>query len=138
MSSEVELADSNVRHHRESSDADTTAANDRIRESTGAAVADFQENRASETSSSGRTAIDEPQTSRNGLGAEPEDPNGGGLAKAGMLGAAAPGQGGEAKRYLANQGGRQPAGWEGVEVPSKHGFWSPAIASERKQAFKVC
>jgi len=28
-------------------------------------------------------------------------------------------------------------GWEGVDVPNKHGFWSSGIKAERTKALKV-
>jgi hypothetical protein len=48
------------------------------------------------------------------------------------------GMGGAAKRVLAGSGGgRAPVGWEGVDVPNKHGFWSSGIKAERTKALKV-
>lgn len=108
-----------------------------IRQSTRAAVADFQRDRISEGSSSGsgRTA-----TEVNGHAhdtSELDEPSKGRLAKAGMMGTMSSGTGGVAKRYLAGGSERQPVGWEGVSVPDKHRFMSPVIATERKKALKV-
>lgn len=112
---------------------DLVAANDRIREQTRRAVADFQRERNSDASSSERTAIGGDVRQDD----EMEEPSDGRIARAGILGAIAPGQGGTAKEHLAGHNARRSAGWEEVTVPDKHRLTSPVIKTERTKALKV-
>lgn len=109
------------------SQAQEQSSTQRIREETRAAVDNFRSEhppRSSGASSSDRTAAN---------GSEDPPDGDGRFAKAGMI-ATGVGQGGAAKAHLAQGSGR---GWEGVEVPDKHGLMSPHLKTERKKVLKV-
>ena len=109
------------------SQAQEESSTRRIREKTRAAVDQFRSEhppRSSGASSSDRTAANGSEDPPDGEGR---------FTKAGMIATGA-GQGGAAKAHLAQGSGR---GWEGVEVPDKHGLMSPHLKTERKKVLKV-
>jgi hypothetical protein len=102
-------------------EAQEIASTHRIREETRAAVDRYRDEhpaRPSATSSSGT------------LAAEGEEPSNERLAKAGLIGAAS-GSGTAAEAHLAGNGG------EGIDIPDKHGIFSPQLKNERKKVLKV-
>ena len=112
-----------------SSQTQEQSSTQHVREETRAAVDQFRSEhppRSSGASSSDRTAAN---------GSEDPPDGDGRFAKAGMIATGA-GQGGAAKAHLA-QGQGHGRGWEGVEVPDKHGLMSPHLKTERKKVLKV-
>jgi hypothetical protein len=109
-------------NHINETEAHELESSRRIREETRQAVNEFRNEHPPHPSASSSDTVGSP--------AEAEEPPSGRFAKAGLIGAAS-GSGGAAKAHLGGKG------WEGVEVPDKHGLMSPQLKNERKKVLKV-